>query len=275
MSRECKEFYDNVYQEGHVSAYGDVDALADRNTRLWQRTQHWLNVTGLVNRTNASILEIGCGMAGLADIHPGWAGAEYSRTAVERVKSLGGSGINIFEADAQKLPCSDKSYDAVFTWAALEHVPNPERAFKEIHRVLKGGGFALIAPAWNCRSWTVVKLVERSYTDLSFAERISKVMIPLRELLIVRALVALPLRLRGEVQLLLGKPMKLRFKALRPRWDLIEKYGHTSDDDAVADIDPHAAICFFKSRGYEILSHRNLLARIMARHEPVQVRKGA
>lgn len=52
--------------------------------------------------------------------------------------------------------------------------------------------------------------------------------------------------------------MALRYRTLFPRWDLIEPYGDVSDDDAVADIDPHAAVRFFKSRGYEILSHSAL-----------------
>ena len=45
----------------------------------------------------------------------------------------------------------------------------------------------------------------------------------------------------GEIQLVFRKkPLSLRYKALHPRWGLIAQYGHISDDDAVADIDPHA-----------------------------------
>ena len=85
---------------------------------------------------------------------------------------------------------------------------------------------------------------------------------------------ALPKRVLSEIELALGaKTLDLPYKALQPRWDLIEQYGHVSDDDAVADIDPHAGICFFKSRGYEIMSHPSLLSRLVARHEPLIVRK--
>ena len=65
----------------------------------------------------------------------------------------------------------------------------------------------------------------------------------------------------------------LDYKKLSPRWDLIEKYGHESDDDAVANIDTHAAIVFFKSRGYEIVSHKNIMARLLAKGEGVVVSK--
>lgn len=70
-----------------------------------------------------------------------------------------------------------------------------------------------------------------------------------------------------------GRPLPLRYRTLHPRWDLIEQYGHVSDDDAVADIDPHAGIAFFKTRGYLVMSHPTLFKRLTARHEPVIVRK--
>jgi hypothetical protein len=131
----------------------------------------------------------------------------------------------------------------------------------------------LIAPAWNCRSWTVEKLKDRAYNELGWLKRIEKALIPLRELFLVRALVTLPKRVLGEITMLSNTPLPLRFKPLSPRWDLIEKYGHISDDDAYADIDPHAGIGFFKTRGYEVLSHKTLLSRILSRHEPVIVKK--
>lgn len=111
-------------------------------------------------------------------------------------------------------------------------------------------------------------------SELSWLERIDRGSIPFRELLVVRAGMALPKRVCEEIQLAFGvKTVPLRYKALQPSWDLIEQYGHVSDDDAVADIDPHAGICFFKSRGYEIISHSSLLSRLIARHEPLIVRK--
>ena len=112
-------------------------------------------------------------------------------------------------------------------------------------------------------------------SELTWMERIERYSIPLREMLIVRALLALPHRIWGEVALWFQSKaaMPLRYKALQPRWDLIERYGHVSDDDAVADIDPHAGICYFRSRGYQIISHPNWIKRLAARHEPLLIRK--
>ncbi len=144
----------------------------------------------------------------------------------------------------------------------------------EIDRILVGGGYCLIAPAWNCRSWTVKKIEQRPMSELSWLERIERWSIPLRELLVVGAGIAFPKRVWGECSLAFGaKYVSCRKKSLYPRWDLIEKYGHVADDDAVADIDPHSGICFFKSRGYEIISHTSLLSRLIARHKPLIARK--
>ena len=268
-----KEFYNTVYQVDHHSKYGDLELLSRGTERLLNDTHEWLAATGLAGRSEALILEIGCGMACLANVHPGWHGAEYSKTAVDRVKAIQGDTVKIFEADAQQLPFENATYDGVFTWAALEHVPDPDKALIEIDRVLRGGGYALIAPAWNCRSWTVKKMLDRPDRELNWRERVGKALIPMRESIFFRALVALPGRIFDELRLLLGKPMRLRYRTLHPRWDLIDLYGHVADDDAVADIDPHAAICFFISRGYQVLSHATLLDRLLVRSGPVCVRK--
>lgn len=46
--------------------------------------------------------------------------------------------------DIHHLPLSDNSIDAVICLAVLEHVEEPTQAMREIHRVLKPGGYAYI-----------------------------------------------------------------------------------------------------------------------------------
>lgn len=139
-----KNFYNEAYKEDHPSEYGGGDdGMPQRTAMLSQDTSAWLVQTGLATQPEAKILEIGCGMAFLSKIHPGWHGAEYSGTAVGRVKERDGQGTRIFEEDAQCLSFEDASFDGVFTWAALEHVPDPNKAFLEIDRVLRGGGVRL------------------------------------------------------------------------------------------------------------------------------------
>jgi ubiquinone/menaquinone biosynthesis C-methylase UbiE len=51
------------------------------------------------------------------------------------------------KGDAMALDFSDATFDFVFSYHALEHIENPRKALKEIHRVLKrGGGFWIGTP---------------------------------------------------------------------------------------------------------------------------------
>lgn len=46
--------------------------------------------------------------------------------------------------DIMDLPLEDNSVDAIICIAVLEHVEEPQRAVREIHRVLKSGGYCFI-----------------------------------------------------------------------------------------------------------------------------------
>jgi SAM-dependent methyltransferase len=49
-------------------------------------------------------------------------------------------GIGFMEADAEELPYSDLSFDAVACCFGLLHLPNPAQGVREAYRVLKAGG---------------------------------------------------------------------------------------------------------------------------------------
>jgi len=48
------------------------------------------------------------------------------------------------QSDAQSLPYRDESFDFITCHAILHHVPHPEQVLREVHRLLKPGGRALI-----------------------------------------------------------------------------------------------------------------------------------
>lgn len=53
----------------------------------------------------------------------------------------------LYKGDAMNLVFENESFDFVFSYHALEHIENPTRALKEIHRVLKtNGGFWIGTP---------------------------------------------------------------------------------------------------------------------------------
>lgn len=53
-------------------------------------------------------------------------------------------------ADIHELPFSDASFDVVFTSAVLEHLGEPDRALREIYRVVKPGGLVgVVSTDWG------------------------------------------------------------------------------------------------------------------------------
>lgn len=207
------------------------------------------------------VLEIGCGRGALAGVSDRYIGVDLSLPAL-----ASGHGRRLC-ADAESLPVRAGSIAFVFSWAALEHVPNPERVLAEIERVLRPGGVALLAPAWHCRPWAAEGLEFRPYRDLRPTQRLRKALIPFRNWIWWRALFEAPRRLARELRA--GTPRPFPYRRLRPN---LEAYLGT-DSDAFTSMDPHAMIVYFASRGWEVPSHPTRRARLASTHEPVVVRK--
>lgn len=65
--------------------------------------------------------------------------------ALERNAQRLGLEVETAVTDAESLPFDDESFDLVIGHAVLHHLPDLERAWREIHRVLKPGGTAIFA----------------------------------------------------------------------------------------------------------------------------------
>jgi 2-polyprenyl-3-methyl-5-hydroxy-6-metoxy-1,4-benzoquinol methylase len=126
--------------------------IADRQLVKWNEPLHdssgyFGKIFPYANYRNRSVLEIGCGMGGMAML---WAqhGAnitaiDLNPVAVEQTKrrfELFNLSGNIQQNDASKLPFSDDYFNYVYSWGVLHHSPHLEHSISELFRVLRPGG---------------------------------------------------------------------------------------------------------------------------------------
>ena len=107
-----------------------------------------------------SVLDCGCGpgliTVGLAEIvAPGRVvGIDIEPTMIDRANRLaadtGVGNVEFQVADIYDLPFDDGEFDVVFSSAVTEHLSDPVRALKEIHRITRPGGVgAVIRTDWS------------------------------------------------------------------------------------------------------------------------------
>ncbi len=98
------------------------------------------------------VLELACGSGqlsfSLSKHTKTWIGTDFSEKMILEAKKCGEYENLTFEvADATALSFADEEFDCVMIANALHIMPNPDRAMKEIHRVLKPNG-TLFAPTF-------------------------------------------------------------------------------------------------------------------------------
>lgn len=86
-------------------------------------------------------LEIGCGNYPRIPLENSYF-LDLSEAAVDNLKN---SGLNASLGTAEKLPFRDNFFDLVVAWDVMEHVPDDRKAFSEVSRVLKPGGYFLFS----------------------------------------------------------------------------------------------------------------------------------
>ena len=94
-----------------------------------------------------SVLDMGCGggidSAEFARNGALVTSADFSQTSVETTRNLlkeADLPVNVVRADATNLQFDDNTFDCVYSFGVLHHIPNVEKALSEIKRVLKPGG---------------------------------------------------------------------------------------------------------------------------------------
>jgi len=86
---------------------------------------------------------------------------EHSIELVRRRLELEGLQADLQQADAERLPFNDASFDIVYSWGVLHHTPDSDKAIAEARRVLKPGG-RLCVMLYARYSWVALGLWGRN-----------------------------------------------------------------------------------------------------------------
>lgn len=104
-----------------------------------------------VGAKGLTVLEIGCGLgtdgAQFAMAGADYVGVDLTDAAVELARKhfeLSNLRGSFRTADAEKLDFADDTFDVVYSHGVLHHTPDTESAVREVHRVLKPGGRAIV-----------------------------------------------------------------------------------------------------------------------------------
>jgi SAM-dependent methyltransferase len=100
--------------------------------------KHVLEVGVGLGTDHLQLARAGARLTGV-DLTP--ASIDYTR----RLLDFHGYRSELVVADAERLPFDDSTFDCVYSFGVLHHTPDMGRAVRELHRVLRPEGYALIA----------------------------------------------------------------------------------------------------------------------------------
>jgi SAM-dependent methyltransferase len=207
--------------------------------------------------TNKRSLEIGCGRGAFQNLVSEYYGVDLAFSAGKYFYKP------FVQASAAQLPFADASFDAVWSYAVLEHVIHPETALLEMRRVIKNGGYLLLAPAWQCRPWLAEGYPVRPYSDFPLKGKFIKASIPVRDSVLWRSFSVFPTRLfRTWVHWITRRPLHFQYRPLKPNFD----YFWMPDSDAVNSMDPYEALLWFHSRGDECVNYPGWIKKFFVKH---------
>lgn len=118
---------------------------------LWERKKK--NIAKILEDLPLStLIDLGCGDAGLLDEVPGsveYTGVDISPTQVkyarDYVEKRARKHAKVFQGDILHLHFPDNSFDAALACDVVEHVLSPKLFFQEAKRIVKKGGFLIFS----------------------------------------------------------------------------------------------------------------------------------
>jgi ubiquinone/menaquinone biosynthesis C-methylase UbiE len=94
-----------------------------------------------------AVLEVGCGAGHVLERFPECTrtGVDLSPAMLQRARSRLGPAVTLLRGSAEILPLADRTFDIVLCTEVLEHVLHPDRALRELMRVVKADGRVLVS----------------------------------------------------------------------------------------------------------------------------------
>lgn len=118
----------------------------------WLRDLFWtermrsygLEMAGL--HAGMEVLDVGCGTGflseGILEVTPSVWGLDITPEQLQRARRK--LPIPLVRGDAENLPFRGERFDAVLSSGSIEYWPDPVQALREMHRVLRPGGVAMV-----------------------------------------------------------------------------------------------------------------------------------
>jgi ATP-binding cassette subfamily F protein 2 len=100
---------------------------------------------------NGRLLDVSCGPGNVTSIlaEAGvWrdvVAVDYAEAMCERCRETCGAKVDVYRADVADLPWVSETFDAVHSSAGAHCWGEPEKGFREVYRVLRPGGAALVS----------------------------------------------------------------------------------------------------------------------------------
>ncbi|HEY0006080.1 MAG TPA: class I SAM-dependent methyltransferase [Pyrinomonadaceae bacterium] len=143
---------------------------------------------------DSSILEIGTGTGLNFSYYPRGAHGAASELSREMLKIASGkdcpAGLHLVQSSAEELPFPDASFDAAFATLVFCSLVSPERAFKELRRVVRPGGTiallehvrptGLLGPIFDLLSILTVAIFEDHFNRRTVEAATRAGLLPLR-----------------------------------------------------------------------------------------------
>lgn len=132
-TEKIRKFYDAIYKKGGY--------LSDENFN-----KRALKILRLNKKEDVRLLDVACGQGTLlaaAEKYVRTYGVDISAVAIKKARK-NSKKTKFRVCSAEKLPFPNKHFDYVVCMGSLEHFSDIGKALKEMNRVLKKGGKALI-----------------------------------------------------------------------------------------------------------------------------------